>query len=95
MDVKQAIMLAKQYIADIFGEEGAYNIGLEEVQFDDDAKTWEVTIGFSRPWDKPAFQNALAPRQETRTYKIVDIYDPSAAVMGVRNRLIPSSSSAL
>ena len=50
MDVKQAIAVAKSYVSTVYQEEGVFNIGLEEVLFDNG--TWDVTIGFSRPWDK-------------------------------------------
>jgi len=53
MDVKEAIRLAKQYVTDLFIQEGIDQIGLEEVEFDDMNNTWLVTIGFSRPWDQP------------------------------------------
>lgn len=95
MDVKEAITTAKDYILDIFGPEGAFNIGLEEVQFDGDKDTWSVTIGFSRPWDRPSVQNALVPQQEKRTYKVVEINDTHERVIGVRNRMIDSIRSSL
>ncbi|WP_294131632.1 hypothetical protein [Sphingobium sp.] len=94
MEVKEAIAIAKSYITDIFGPEGAFNVGLEEVQFDGDS-LWSVTIGFSRPWDRPAVQNALLPQQEKRTYKIVEINDNSERVVGVKNRMIDSIRTAL
>jgi hypothetical protein len=95
MDVKEVINTAKAYILDIFGPEGAFNIGLEEVQFDGDKDIWAVTIGFSRPWDRPAVQNTLLPQQEKRTYKIVEISDTYNRVIGVRNRMIDSIRSSL
>lgn len=95
MEVKDAITVAKSYISDIFGPEGAFNIGLEEVQFDVDKSLWSVTIGFSRPWDRPVVQNALLPQAEKRTYKIVEIEDVYERVVGVRNRMIDSIRTAL
>ncbi len=53
MDVKQAVEMAKNHIKDLFENEGISNLGLEEVDFDDQTSVWYVTIGFSRPWDKP------------------------------------------
>ncbi|WP_407471149.1 hypothetical protein [Xanthomonas campestris] len=86
MNVKEAVDLAKSYIADLFGPEGAQNIGLEEVEPDLDNGRWLVTIGFSRPWDQ---SNALfasigsAPR---RTYKLVTISSGEKQVVSVKNR---------
>ena len=34
MDVKEAVQVAKNYIIDLFGEEGIVDVGLEEVDFD-------------------------------------------------------------
>lgn len=92
MYAKDAIKIAKQYIEDVFGDEGAYNVGLEEVTYDGDSNSWEVTIGFSRPWDKAPSQNALIPLLSIpRTYKIVDISDRDGRVLSMRNRPRPSS----
>ncbi len=52
MDVKQAVEMAKNYIVDLFANEGLSNLGLEDVEFDDVRGVWNVTVGFSRPWDK-------------------------------------------
>ena len=32
MDVKEAAKLAKEYVADLFADEGIANVGLEEIQ---------------------------------------------------------------
>lgn len=92
MDVKEAIKLAKDYIAEIYIDEGVLNIGLEEIEFR--APIWEVTIGFSRRWDimSPSpFAAALgqADNQQPwrRTYKVVEIDDETKRILGVRNRL--------
>lgn len=93
MEVKQAIQTAKSYVSDIFCDEGAFNIGLEEVEFS--GSRWEVTIGFSRQWDKPprnpfsAMTSLEQPdlRAVNRTYKVVEIDDESGEVIGVRNRV--------
>ena len=50
MDVKEAAKLAKDYVADLFRDEGISNVGLEEIELH--GQTWEVTVGFSRPWDQ-------------------------------------------
>lgn len=92
MDVKQAIALAKKYVVEVFADEGVFNIGLEEVEFT--GSTWEVTIGFSRQWDKPPrnpFSAALGTDQPdlrgvNRTYKVVEVNDDAEQVLGVRNR---------
>jgi len=86
MEVKQAVTLAKQHIAELFADEGAKNLGLEEVEFDESAGVWRVTIGFSRPWDEP--RNVLASLAgeglAKRTYKIVNVLDSDGQVLSVK-----------
>lgn len=90
MDVKQAVAHAKNYIIDLFADEKLSNVGLEEVELDDESDVWIVTIGFSRPWDEPrntlaAIATANLPR---RAYKIVRIANRSGEVISVKNREI-------
>lgn len=92
MNVKEAIAAARTYIADIYSDEGVFNIGLEEVEFG--SKSWDVTIGFSRRWDRPKsspFLIAVGQEPDTtalsRTYKVVEIDDETGKVLGVRNRV--------
>ena len=53
MDVKQAVQKAKEYLADLYEGEEVEFVGLEEVEFDEEADQWKVTIGFSRPGTVP------------------------------------------
>jgi hypothetical protein len=88
VDVKQAVKIAKEYVLEIFGPEGATNIGLEEVEFLESEETWLVTIGFSRPWDKsnnPIF-NAVNQDRPLRTYKLLRIDNLEKCVVSVKNR---------
>lgn len=87
MDVKQAVEHAKTQIQNLFGDEGIKNLGLEEVVYDENNQIWEVTIGFSRPWDEP--KNALAAiagqnMYWRRTYKNVVIDEATGEVIAVR-----------
>ncbi len=89
MQVKEAIVLAKQYIQDVFADEKIDNVGLEEVEFDDKLGIWSVTIGFSRPWEDASgtFSAKLAgfvPRR--RDYKVVRIADMDKKMVSVKNR---------
>ena len=94
IEVKEAIQIAKKYVADIFEDEGIFNIGLEEVENSGDR--WEVTIGFSRKWDKPprspfagiAGMTADSDhRAIARTYKVVEIDEVNGQVLELRNRV--------
>jgi len=89
MDVKDAVQVAKDYARQLFADEGVINLGLEEVEFDEQAGIWSVTVGFSRPWDKPSGALAtLAQRLSIpgRSYKVVRILDASGNVISVKNR---------
>ncbi|CAK8713483.1 MAG: hypothetical protein CDV28_102192 [Candidatus Electronema aureum] len=92
MNVKAAVKLAKEYVLDLFNEENLTNLGLEEVDFDDRAGEWIVTLGFSRPWDEP--RNTLASLAQAstphRSYKIVRIDNTTEEVKMVKNREAPS-----
>lgn len=53
MEDKEAIRIAKAYVEDRLAEESVMNVGLEEVNFQLADNTWEITVGFSRPWNTP------------------------------------------
>lgn len=89
MDVPEVVRLAKGYVVQLFAEEDPMNVGLEEIEFDDKKQEWDVTIGFSRPWN--ISRNALSGLTgETppagRSYKIVRIRDKDGQMVGLRQR---------
>lgn len=93
MDAKQAIKAAKNYVSDVFEGEGLINLGLEEVKFKDDENYWEITLGFSRPWNTKNFVSALAGESHPqRTYKVVVIKDDSGDVVEIRNREVEDAN---
>jgi hypothetical protein len=94
IEVKDAIKIAKDYVAEVFADEGVFNIGLEEIEHGGDV--WEVTVGFSRKWDKPprspfAGITGLTAddddRAIARTYKVVEVAADSGIVIQLRNRV--------
>lgn len=90
MEATEAIGVAKDYVRAIFSDEGAFNVGLEEIEHED--HSWFVTIGFSRRWDRaPRSPFAVTlegqdDRATSRTYKIVEVDDSNGQVVGVKNR---------
>lgn len=98
MDVKEAVQIATRHLIDLFDSEDISNVGLEEVEFDEQDDLWVVTIGFSRPWDYPgkplnAFATALgATEQPKRTYKTIRVKSGKGDVISVRNRATPQAS---
>jgi len=87
VDVKEAVAKAKDYTADLFAQEQLSDLALEEVEYNEPSNEWLVTLGFSRPWDKPYFtvKGLPAPRLP-RSYKIVRVSDSSGRVISVKNR---------
>ena len=90
MNVKDAVKKAIVYIADVFYTENPESIGLEEVILNEDDNTWEVTVGFSRPWDyqKEGLVTGFQPRNPKRQYKIVRIDNKSGEVKSIKMREI-------
>jgi hypothetical protein len=79
--IKDAVELAKAHVAALFTDEGMSQIGLEEIEFDPEARVWKVTIGFSRIHDGP-------PIRRERAYKIVLVSDASRSVLAIKDRLL-------
>jgi hypothetical protein len=48
MDVKEAVWTAKVYVSDLFKDQIYSDPLLEEVEFDDNSRTWQITVGFLR-----------------------------------------------
>jgi hypothetical protein len=95
MDVKDAVKKAVQYVAEIFESEKPENIGLEEVFLNESENVWEVTIGFSRPWDYPKPGGLLATAMHglkpSRQYKVVKIDNTTGQVKSIKIREIKNA----
>ncbi len=98
MELKEAVRAAKAHVVDLFGEEGANGIGLEEVYFDQGQDEWVVTIGFNTPLSNsdlsdqltiPGLRNlSYGPRK----YKIIRISDEDGHVISLRDRMLSMAS---
>ena len=92
MDVKEAVETAKKYVTELFEGESMENLGLEEVVYE--ADVWKITVGFNRPWDQiknladalSAASEGQIPEWRRRSYKIVQIDDPTGKVISMTNR---------
>ncbi len=70
MEVKEAIATAKSYVQSVYtAAEITSDVGLEEVEFDQDEKHWRITVGFSQPSNAPT----------TRAREVLDRLDPLRA----------------
>ncbi len=93
MDVKEAVRTAKEYIVDLFDGEDIDFVGLEEVMFDDESVQWLITIGFSRPWDRPkTLSAALREEPLRRSYKGIRINDSDGKTVSVKDRVLTGAS---
>ncbi len=92
MDVKEAVQTAKKYVAELFTDETIADVGLEEVEFNNMSNNWEVTIGFSRPWDhtNPVVA-ALGEHPSRRSYKLVRIDGDDGRVISITDRVLTAS----
>lgn len=89
MTVVDAVQKAKSHLFELLQSEGITNLGLEEVEFDDDSKVWSVTLGFSRSWDdlrSPLEKAGVVRANLPRTYKLVKIEDESGKAVALKNR---------
>jgi hypothetical protein len=93
MQIKEAAQRAKQHIAELFTDEGARHIGLEEIEYDDAAGAWHVTVGFTRPWDQlnePTFASVSemlkTGQKRVRDMKVVTLSDSDGSLVSVKNR---------
>lgn len=93
MEIKEAAQRAKQHITELFTDEGASHIGLEEIQYDGAAGAWHVTVGFVRPWDQshdhplPSVTELMGGgRKRSRDMKVVTLSDTDGSILSVKNR---------
>lgn len=49
MEMLEAVRLAKRHIATLYEDEDISKIGLEQVEYEEGQKLWEVTVGFASP----------------------------------------------
>ena len=89
VDVKLATKTAKEYVVDLFADEQIDHVGLEEVRFDQSSDVWEITIGFSRPWDRGPLR--ILPDPAQRCYKVVRINDADGQVVSVVHRALTTA----
>ena len=74
MDLKAAVAVAKQHIADLFAPDIPGNVRLEEFLYDDHLAVWSLTIGY-------ALTNA-----DARNYKIIRVSETNKSVLSVKDR---------
>jgi hypothetical protein len=76
MNLKDAVAVAKQQVADLFAPNAPRDVRLETFLYDDHLAVWSLTIGFALP-DQP---------EEARSYKIVRVSEADKSVLSIRDR---------
>ena len=98
MNVKDAVQTAKKYVAELYEDEPARHIGVEEVVFDRVSNSWKVTVGFYRPWDeKLGLSGILGAAAEgepalwkRRSFKVIQVDDNTGKVESMTHRSLSS-----
>ena len=94
MDAREAIKAAKSYVEYALEGEDVAQIRLEEIEFDDQAGAWVVTLGLLRPnmeSKSEMVSNLLGNKSYKRSYKILTINDSDATVKSMKIRQIESA----
>ena len=84
MELKEAVRLAKGYVAQLFADEHIENLGLEEVEFDPQEDAWRVTLGFSRVWNADQSNALAAALMARRAQKTVHISNATHEIVAVK-----------
>lgn len=89
LDVKKAVKLAKDWLAETLKDENISNLGLEEVEFSEAENAWKITLGFSRPWNTQrnaltAITGDIAAR---RAFRVITVDDVSEEITSMKRRL--------
>ena len=93
VELKEAVKIAKDFMADLYKGEAVSGIGLDEVVHDDSKHRWLVTVGFYRTDDGGTnLLNLHAPKYRHYKRVIVDDSDSAKArsVLAVENRAVAS-----
>ena len=90
MDVKEAVRTAKEYLVEIYDGENITDMGLEEAVFNDELNSWNITVGFSRPWDTR--NNVITSLRLRRSYKVVSIDDTTGRVESLTDRILNATA---
>jgi hypothetical protein len=74
MDLKQAVVAAKQQVTASCAPDTAQSMRLEEFVYDDHLGIWSLTIGFA------------LPGQAARNYKVVRVSEAHKSVLSITDR---------
>lgn len=96
LDVKAAVRIAFQYVADLFPKSQVHDLRLEEVEKSEDDQFWLVTVGFSTPFVEDTtdplqsmrrLASPLAAQRLRRDYKQLKINARDGSVVSMKIRV--------
>jgi len=88
MDVRQAVVIAKQYANELYDSK-LQDVRLEEVELDD--PVWRVTLSWLDPASQTpsgALAAAFGTKGMPREYKILEIYNDNGVVRSMKIRIV-------
>jgi hypothetical protein len=90
MDVKDAVKAAKHWVLEVMDDERPVNVGLEEVDYNDEKRIWNITLGFSRAWNSPrgALASISGDVLQKRAYRTIIVDDRDGVVKGMRRKAV-------
>jgi hypothetical protein len=80
MDLKEAVAVAKQQVAELCAPVIPHNVRLEHFLYDDHLGVWSLTIGFALP------DPSVLDTPRVRNYKIVRVSEANKSVLSVSDR---------
>lgn len=88
MDAKEAVKAAKTYLLELLADEQPTNVGLEELERNEEKGVWLVTIGFSRPWNsvRNALTSLAGDAAPKRTYRVLMVKEENGEVTSMKRR---------
>ncbi len=89
MEIGEAVRKAKEHLLAVLADEAPTNVGLEEVIQRGDPPIWEVTIGFSRPWNtvRNAFTAISGEPAQKRAYRTLSIDDATGRLLAITKKI--------
>ena len=84
MEMRDAVQKAKTHVVELFDDEGIADVGLEEIKLS--GNFWEITIGFSRSWDRRV--GSVLSSNLSRSYKVLLVDNEDGSIHSVRDRIL-------
>ena len=93
MEIREAIQMAKEFVAHVYDGDHITDIAFEEHDFDRENRSWKITIGFTHPIHAKNVMETMAVnpwrKPLRRSYKVVSINDENGRIESFRDRFLP------